>query len=102
VRCSSRVIGVKRDNHWGGYIHRDPRWRVVREVNLMHSGLLRRGEFNAAGRRRGKLAAIRRGQSAKVPTIGFLGVATPSGWGRWTAAFVQRLGDPSLASWRGL
>ena len=27
----------------------------------------------------------------KVPTIGFLGAATASVWGTWTAAFVQRL-----------
>jgi putative ABC transport system substrate-binding protein len=30
-------------------------------------------------------------QSAKVPTIGFLGSATPSTWGPWITAFVQRL-----------
>ena len=28
---------------------------------------------------------------ARVPTIGFLGSGTPSVWGQWTAAFVQRL-----------
>ncbi len=27
----------------------------------------------------------------KLPTIGFLGGATPSAWGRWTAAFARRL-----------
>jgi putative ABC transport system substrate-binding protein len=30
-------------------------------------------------------------QTAKVPTIGFLGTTSASGWGPWTAAFVQRL-----------
>ena len=30
-------------------------------------------------------------QAGKLPTIGFLGTATPSGWGQWTAVFVQRL-----------
>ncbi len=30
-------------------------------------------------------------QAAKLPTIGYLGPATPSAWGPWTAAFVQRL-----------
>jgi putative ABC transport system substrate-binding protein len=30
-------------------------------------------------------------QPAKLPTIGFLGTATPSAQGQWTAAFVQRL-----------
>jgi ABC-type uncharacterized transport system substrate-binding protein len=29
--------------------------------------------------------------SAKLPTIGFLGAGSPSGWSRWTAAFLQRL-----------
>ena len=32
-----------------------------------------------------------RAQQAKVPTIGFLGLATPSTWSQWVAAFVQRL-----------
>ena len=32
-----------------------------------------------------------RAQQAKLPTIGFLGTATPSAWGSYTAAFVQRL-----------
>ena len=32
-----------------------------------------------------------RAQQAKSPTIGFLGTATPSTWGPWTAAFLQRL-----------
>jgi putative tryptophan/tyrosine transport system substrate-binding protein len=30
-------------------------------------------------------------QPAKVPTIGFLGTSSASGWSPWTAAFVQRL-----------
>ena len=30
-------------------------------------------------------------QPAKLPTIGVLGVSTPSNWSEWTAAFVQRL-----------
>jgi putative tryptophan/tyrosine transport system substrate-binding protein len=38
----------------------------------------------------GPLAA-RAQQAAKLPTIGFLGAATPSGWAQWTGAFVQRL-----------
>jgi ABC-type uncharacterized transport system substrate-binding protein len=32
-----------------------------------------------------------RAQPAKLPTIGFLGAATASAWGPWTAAFLQRL-----------
>jgi putative ABC transport system substrate-binding protein len=35
--------------------------------------------------------AARAQQAGKLPTIGFLGAATPSAWGPWTAAFVQRL-----------
>jgi ABC-type uncharacterized transport system substrate-binding protein len=35
--------------------------------------------------------AARAQQSAKVPTIGFLGSATPSTWGPWITAFMQRL-----------
>ena len=30
-------------------------------------------------------------QPAKLPTIGVLGATSPSAWGSWTAAFVQRL-----------
>jgi putative tryptophan/tyrosine transport system substrate-binding protein len=30
-------------------------------------------------------------QAAKLPTIGFLGAATPANWSEWTAAFVHRL-----------
>jgi putative ABC transport system substrate-binding protein len=37
--------------------------------------------------------AARAQQPAKVPTIGFLGAATPSAWSQWVAAFVQRLRD---------
>ena len=32
-----------------------------------------------------------RAQSAKLPTIGFLGASTSSAWNEWTAAFVGRL-----------
>ena len=34
---------------------------------------------------------VARAQSAKLPTIGFLGTASASSWGQWTAAFVGRL-----------
>ena len=30
-------------------------------------------------------------QATKLPTIGFLGAATPAAWSPWTAAFVERL-----------
>jgi ABC-type uncharacterized transport system substrate-binding protein len=35
--------------------------------------------------------AARAQQPAKLPTIGFLGAATPASWSQWTGAFVQRL-----------
>jgi putative ABC transport system substrate-binding protein len=35
--------------------------------------------------------AARAQQAGKLPTIGYLGTATASTWGPWTAAFVQRL-----------
>src|SRR5215471_1090299 len=35
--------------------------------------------------------AARAQQAGKLPTIGFLGVATPTAWGPWASAFVQRL-----------
>ena len=35
--------------------------------------------------------AARAQQPNKLPTIGFLGVSTPSAFGQWVAAFVQRL-----------
>jgi ABC-type uncharacterized transport system substrate-binding protein len=37
--------------------------------------------------------AARAQQPARVPTIGFLGTANPSGWGQWAAVFKQRLHD---------
>src|ERR1700693_4958885 len=35
--------------------------------------------------------AVRAQQSAKPPTIGFLGTTTSAAWSSWTAAFVERL-----------
>src|SRR5215813_11609376 len=35
--------------------------------------------------------AARAQQPAKLPTIGFIGVSTPSAFGQWVAPFVQRL-----------
>jgi putative ABC transport system substrate-binding protein len=37
--------------------------------------------------------AARAQQPAKLPTIGFLGSATPSSWGPWMTVFVQRLAE---------
>jgi ABC-type uncharacterized transport system substrate-binding protein len=39
-------------------------------------------------------------QSGKMPTIGFLGAATPLSWSEWTAAFVQRLRELGWVDWR--
>ena len=35
--------------------------------------------------------AARAQQAGKLPTIGYLGTASPAAWGQWTAGFVQRL-----------
>jgi putative ABC transport system substrate-binding protein len=35
--------------------------------------------------------AVRAQQPAKLPTIGFLGAASQSGWSSWTGAFLERL-----------
>jgi putative tryptophan/tyrosine transport system substrate-binding protein len=32
-------------------------------------------------------------QPGKIPTIGFLGAATPAAWSAWSAGFVGRLGE---------
>ena len=37
--------------------------------------------------------AARAQQAGKLPTIGFLGSSSASGWSPWTAAFVQRLNE---------
>jgi putative ABC transport system substrate-binding protein len=37
--------------------------------------------------------AARAQQPAKLPTIGFLGTDTPSGWSHWVVAFVQQLSE---------
>src|SRR5690242_5332377 len=54
---------------------------------------MRRREFIAfvGGAVSSPIAA--RAQPAKLPTIGFLGTATPSGWSQFVVAFVQRLRD---------
>ena len=35
--------------------------------------------------------AVRAQQPTKLPTVGFLGAGSPSGWSHWTAAFLKRL-----------
>jgi putative ABC transport system substrate-binding protein len=37
--------------------------------------------------------AARAQQPGKIPTIGFLGAATPAAWSAWTGGFVGRLGE---------
>jgi len=46
--------------------------------------------------------AARAQQTGKLPTIGFLGTTTPSAWGPWTAAFVQRLHELGWIDGRNL
>jgi putative tryptophan/tyrosine transport system substrate-binding protein len=56
---------------------------------------MRRREFIAmlGGAAAGWPLAVRAQQPAKLPTIGFLGAASQSGWRSWTDAFVQRLSE---------
>ena len=46
--------------------------------------------------------AARAQQSAKLPTIGYLGTAAASAWAPWTAAFVQRLHELGWADGRSV
>jgi putative ABC transport system substrate-binding protein len=54
---------------------------------------VRRREFIALlGGAAGSVPLVARAeQRGKIPTIGFLGAATPAAWSTWSAAFVQRL-----------
>ena len=56
--------------------------------------MIRRREFIAllGGAATWPLTA-RAQQPGRLPTIGYLGAATPLAWAQWTAAFVQRLGE---------
>jgi putative ABC transport system substrate-binding protein len=46
--------------------------------------------------------ATRAQQLAKLPTIGFMGAGTPSGWSQWTAAFLQRMQELGLIDGRNV
>src|SRR6185437_7429207 len=34
---------------------------------------------------------VRAQQATRLPTVGFLGAGSPSGWSHWTAAFLERM-----------
>jgi putative ABC transport system substrate-binding protein len=64
---------------------------------------IRRREFiGALGGAAAWSLAARAQQPAKVPTVGFLGSATPSSWGPWIMAFVQRLRELSWTEGRNI
>src|SRR6476660_586117 len=58
-------------------------------------GGMRRREFIAlaGGAAASPVVAVRAQQPATMPTIGFMGAGTQSGWSRWTAAFIQRMAE---------
>jgi ABC transporter substrate binding protein len=65
---------------------------------------LRRREFVAllGGAAAAWPLAARAQQPVKLPTIGFLGAASASGWSQWVAAFVQRLRELGWIEGRNL
>jgi len=66
--------------------------------------MIRRREFIAllGGAAVGWPLAAGAQQSAKLPTIGFLGTTTPAAWGGWLNAFVQRLRELNWTEGRNL
>ena len=60
-------------------------------VSLLERGMRRREFLGVLGGAATWSFAARAQQPSKLRTIGFLGAATPSATGLWTAAFVQRV-----------